>query len=83
MKCNRSCLSIIYILLCTIISIPLFAQTEDNTNFFVKNYNLHDGLPQMQVNAIKISSDNTVWIGTRAGLSKFNGVRFDNLKKLR
>ncbi len=82
MKQNRLVSKTICLLLGVIINGSLLSQTKDKANFFVKNYTLHDGLPQMQVNAIKFSKDKTAWIGTRAGISKFNGISFDNFEEI-
>ena len=41
-----------------------------------RTYTLQDGLAQMQVNAIYRDSRGLLWIGTRGGISKFDGEKF-------
>lgn len=41
-------------------------------------YGLDDGLPQSQVRAIAHDSSGYLWIGTMAGLSRFDGTEFKN-----
>ena len=41
-------------------------------------YGLEDGLPQSQVRAISKDSLGYLWIGTMAGLSRFDGTEFKN-----
>ncbi|HKK39542.1 MAG TPA: two-component regulator propeller domain-containing protein [Cryomorphaceae bacterium] len=45
------------------------------------SYGLEDGLPQSQVRAITQDSSGYLWIGTMAGLSRFDGVEFKNFSK--
>ncbi len=45
------------------------------------NYGLEDGLPQSQVRAIAQDSAGHLWIGTMAGLSRFDGAEFKNFSK--
>jgi ligand-binding sensor domain-containing protein len=45
------------------------------------NYGLEDGLPQSQVRAIAQDSSGHLWIGTMAGLSRFDGAEFKNFSK--
>lgn len=45
------------------------------------SYGLEDGLPQSQIRAIAQDSSGYLWIGTMAGLSRFDGVEFKNLSK--
>jgi ligand-binding sensor domain-containing protein len=45
------------------------------------NYGLSDGLPQSQVRAISQDDFGYLWIGTMAGLSRFDGVEFKNFSK--
>lgn len=44
----------------------------------VLHYTIRDGLVQMQCTAILKDSRGYVWVGTKNGLSKFDGERFDN-----
>lgn len=42
------------------------------------HYTIRDGLAQMQGTAILKDSRGYIWVGTKNGLSKFDGERFDN-----
>jgi len=42
------------------------------------HYTIRDGLAQMQCTAILKDSRGCIWVGTKNGLSKFDGERFDN-----
>ena len=46
-----------------------------------RQYTLRDGLPQMQVTSLFQDSRGYIWIGTKGGLSCFNGQEFRNFKK--
>ena len=58
------------------------------TSFVVKSWRTSDGLPQNSVTAIAQTREGYLWVGTRAGLARFDGVRFrayglaDGLKSL-
>ena len=43
-----------------------------------KQYTVNDGLVQSQVNQIFQDSRGFLWIGTRAGVSRFDGIHFEN-----
>ena len=47
-------------------------------NFKYTKYTTKDGLPFNQVNHVMIDSDGFLWVGTRHGLSRFDGVQFEN-----
>jgi len=55
------------------------AAAEAGTNdlaFVVKSWRTIDGLPQNSVNAMAQTPDGYLWVGTRGGLARFDGVRF-------
>ncbi len=65
------------------------AQTETKAApFLVRSWRTQDGLPQNSVQAMAQTPDGYLWIGTKGGLSQFDGVRFisyglaDGLKSL-
>ena len=65
------------------------ADTEANdAPFLIKSWLTTDGLPQNTVQAIAQTPEGYLWVGTRGGLSRFDGVRFtsyglaDGLKSL-
>ena len=43
------------------------------------NYSAADGLPSNTVYAISQDADGSLWVGTRGGLSRFDGVRFQTV----
>lgn len=43
-----------------------------------KYYSIADGLPQTQITKLYQDSKGYIWIGTKGGLSKFDGVEFEN-----
>lgn len=42
------------------------------------NYTTYEGLPSNTIQCITKDSSGFIWIGTNAGLSRFDGVRFTN-----
>ena len=42
----------------------------------IRAWQTDDGLPQNSVYAITQTSDGYLWVGTREGLARFDGVRF-------
>lgn len=61
-------------LLLFIINVSLFAQ-----EFGYKHYTTQDGLVQSQVMSLFQDSKGYIWIGTKGGVSRFDGVSFMNL----
>ena len=45
-------------------------------DFLVHNWDVDEGLPSTCVNAVVRTPDGYVWLGTRHGLARFDGVRF-------
>ncbi len=43
-----------------------------------RNFNIEDGLPNNNILSINQDSLEYIWIGTEAGLSRYNGVSFHN-----
>lgn len=50
---------------------------EPTSPYVVQEWTPRDGLPDGQVNAIVQTRDGYLWLGTYAGLVRFDGVRFD------
>jgi signal transduction histidine kinase/ligand-binding sensor domain-containing protein len=46
------------------------------TEYGVTSWSQRDGLPQGQVDAIAQDTEGYLWVGTRSGLFRFDGVRF-------
>ena len=57
----------------------LFAQNSPAPRFV--NYSAADGLPSNTVYAITQDADGVLWVGTRNGLARFDGVRFQSWKE--
>ncbi len=56
-----------------------FARAEaDSSPYLVKSWKTQDGLPQNSVQAIAQTPDGYLWVGTKGGLARFDGVRFTN-----
>ncbi len=53
--------------------IPSYAQT-----YFFDNYGSEQGLESSKVFSIIQAKDDYIWLGTKAGLSKFDGLTFQN-----
>ena len=54
----------------------LQASTSAITPYSVRAWQTDDGLPQNSVYAIAQTRDGYLWVGTREGLARFDGVRF-------
>ena len=61
-----------------ILSILLSWTISAQTPRFV-NYGAADGLPSNTVYAIAQDAEGCLWVGTRGGLSRFDGVRFQTV----
>ncbi|MBA4321200.1 MAG: hypothetical protein C0408_00135 [Odoribacter sp.] len=68
---KRLCLLISFFLI--FCSDPSFSQ-----NFPFREYTVLDGLPQSQSSTVVQDSRGFIWIGTRNGLSRFDGIDFKN-----
>ena len=61
-----------------LISLSGVAQPHLDKHFAFKQYTTYDGLVQSQVNRIVQDSNGYLWICTKGGLSRFDGLRFQN-----
>jgi diguanylate cyclase (GGDEF)-like protein len=64
------------LLLITPSSVMALDSTKALTQFIHTIWQTKDGLPQNTVTAIAQTSDGYLWLGTREGLARFDGVRF-------
>jgi len=46
----------------------------------LRHFTVHDGLAQQQVTCLFQDSRGYIWVGTKAGISKFNGRHFENFR---
>ena len=64
------------------ISLLLFISiSASSQKYFFNNYGVKDGLAHSQVKDIAQDSNGYVWLGTKIGLSKFDGEIFTNFSK--
>jgi len=63
---------IFFILFFSLLQINQFAQTN------YVHYTVKDGLPQMQCMTLFQDSQGFIWIGTKGGVSKYDGISFKN-----
>lgn len=62
---------------CIVASLSIALAAEQGTSpFLIKSWLTADGLPQNTVEAIAETSDGYIWVGTRGGLARFDGVQF-------
>lgn len=47
-----------------------------------KQYTVHDGLVQMQVQTLFQDSKGYLWCGTKTGVSRFDGLQFKNYNSI-
>ena len=55
---------------------PMDPPAQPPDEFMVKAWSMADGLPHLSVTALRQTRDGYIWIGTLAGLVRFDGVRF-------
>ena len=55
---------------------PALSSTNGITPYRVRIWQTDEGLPQNTVHAIAQTPDGYLWVGTREGLARFDGVRF-------
>ncbi len=61
--------------LCLFLALPVRAQIIHST---YRHFTVHDGLPQQQVTSLLQDSWGYIWVGTKYGISKYNGDYFEN-----
>ncbi len=64
-------------LICTVIGFA-FAIAATGQNYSIRQYSLLDGLPQNQIYSLMQDSKGFIWIGTKNGVSRFDGLEFVN-----
>ncbi len=70
------------ILLCLTISVQNLLAQDDPfpitpfDNYVITNFTADNGLPQNTVDLVKQTTDGYIWIGTYAGLARYDGVKF-------
>jgi ligand-binding sensor domain-containing protein/signal transduction histidine kinase len=70
-------IGVIWILFCIIASAqPAETSSQSPSKFVIKAWSMSDGLPHLSVTALAQTRDGYIWIGTLAGLARFDGVSF-------
>lgn len=64
-----------------IVLICFALQTAQAQQLPLENFNVNNGLSQSQVTSIAQDIRNYLWIGTAAGLNRFDGVHFTSFSK--
>src|SRR5882672_6779533 len=63
-------------------SLAADAETRpDSTPFRIKRWTAEQGLPQNRIACLKQTRDGYLWIGTWAGLARFDGMKFTVFNK--
>ncbi len=70
-------LSRIILILCLLLATAIAYAQQYN----IRSWTLEQGLPQSQVMAIQQDHNGFLWLATRAGLSRFNGINFHTYTK--
>ncbi len=58
-----------------LLSMPVFLSAQV---YYFANYSLQEGLPDSRINDMAFDQDEVLWLGTKSGLSAFNGHSFQN-----
>lgn len=66
-----------YTLLLILLLVSFFVQAQ---HISYKHYTLEDGLPALQVTTLHQTEDGKIWVGTKNGLSVFDGISFKSIK---
>jgi signal transduction histidine kinase/ligand-binding sensor domain-containing protein len=60
-----------------LLAVAVFAD-DTNVSWRTRSWQTDDGLPDNSVESLAQGSDGYLWIGTPSGLTRFDGIRFDN-----
>ena len=75
-----------HLIILFIFLIPIFLTGQNSANIYdhylVKTWTTENGLPQNTINAIVKSPVGYIWIGTDAGLTRFDGMNFKTFTKI-
>jgi Two component regulator propeller len=55
------------------------AADSTNSDWFARTWQTEDGLPNNNVNSIAQTADGFLWVATPLGLTRFDGVTFDDI----
>ncbi|MCK9408604.1 MAG: ATP-binding protein [Bacteroidetes bacterium] len=73
------------VLLCATIIITVYSQHSQTlppfSSYVISNFTADNGLPQNTVDLVTQTTDGYIWIGTYAGLARFDGIKFIHFNK--
>jgi len=69
----------LFVLLFALSAFGARSEAPADSEFAVKSWDSADGLPNSPITALARTADGYMWIGTRAGLARFDGARFVTL----
>jgi signal transduction histidine kinase/ligand-binding sensor domain-containing protein len=65
------------ILACVVLAgVAVSSRAAGDYNYFIRTWQVEQGLPQNKVTAVVQTRDGYLWLGTYNGLARFDGVRF-------
>jgi len=62
------------------LSVRAAAAPVENPEWLLRDWMPEDGLPDARVNAIQQTTDGFLWVGTRKGLARFDGIQFKKIE---
>src|SRR6185436_16431550 len=67
---------VILIVSCWLGCVPAAIAANGTSDFIARIWQIEDGLPHNNVEAVAQTPDGYLWVGTTAGLARFDGARF-------
>lgn len=61
------------LLLCAVLALPLPARSQVEVDGLWQTFTIADGLPSGNVLSMIVARDSSLWVGTEAGVSRYNG----------
>ncbi len=80
----KTCRSHIFFIISFLLLTNILTPKESQKNleeYLIRTWTIQSGLPLNTITALIQTQDGYVWVGTRAGLSRFDGVRFETFTK--
>jgi signal transduction histidine kinase/ligand-binding sensor domain-containing protein len=65
-----------FVLIFAVVAVGDLSLPAAPANYFTRNWQVEQGLPQNKVTAVVQARDGYLWLGTYNGLARFDGVRF-------
>ena len=73
---SSGCRLVTGLLVAWLLTLTAMADSPPGQDFLVHNWDVDEGLPSTCINAVVRTPDGYVWVGTRHGLARFDGIRF-------